>query len=154
MDYVEARIAEQNHLKYGWPIPPHLADALERHSRGPSTPTSTNVNTSIGHAPNPSPAAAKPDARMAAGMGKLQEIDLGPEATERNIKLTEQAWRRMEGQADTAPEEETAGKRKPRRWQKRRNSEDKRRDMMVEAVLRESKRKYFSVLIPRISSVG
>lgn len=82
---------------------------------------------------------------MAAGMGKLQEIDLGPEAAARNVQLTEQARLRFKGHTENAvPETNTTEKRRPKRWQKRRNSEDERRDMMVEAVLRESKLGYFS----------
>ncbi|KAH7115321.1 hypothetical protein B0J11DRAFT_561860 [Dendryphion nanum] len=148
MDYVEARIAEQNHVKYGWPIPAHLAHAVRHLSLTNSTTPNTAakdapISASLAGAVTNKPA---PDARMAAGMGKLQEIDLGPEATARNIQLTEQARRRMEGlPAEPAVEEPaTNPKRKPRRWQKRRNSEDMRRDQMVEAVLRESKLEYFA----------
>lgn len=74
-------------------------------------------------------------------MGKLQEVDLGPSARER----TEVEWRKLEGVEDV---EQTGGKvrlgrnGKPRRPPKRRNSEDLRRDQMVEAVLREAKRMF------------
>jgi hypothetical protein len=77
--------------------------------------------------------------RIAAGMGKLQEVDLGPEAAAR----TQQAWKQLQG---GLPEKESTAKvrlgrdGKPRRAPKRRNSDDVRRDQMVEAVLRESKR--------------
>lgn len=76
----------------------------------------------------------------------MQEIDLGPEATARNIERTEQARRKMEGYIEPVveepPDKRHLGKDgKPRkRWQKRRNSEDIRRDEMVEAILREAKR--------------
>ena len=76
--------------------------------------------------------------RLAAGMGKLQEIDLGPGSTSR----AEAAWKKLEGgQGGETP----AGKArvgrdgKPRRQHKRRNSEDIRRDAMVDEVLREAK---------------
>lgn len=82
---------------------------------------------------------------MAAGLGQIQEIDLGPEASERNIQRTEEARRRLAGVAVETPEEAPRDKEKPgksgrrRRQQKRRNSEDMRRDMLVEAVLSEAK---------------
>ncbi|KAK5018283.1 hypothetical protein LTR39_001072 [Cryomyces antarcticus] len=84
--------------------------------------------------------------RQPAGLGKLQEIDLGPDATLRNIARTEAATRRLEnGQVDEI--EAPVGKvrlgkdGKPWRGRKRRNSEDVKRDKLVEEVLRESKRK-------------
>ncbi|KAL2358459.1 hypothetical protein BJ546DRAFT_959909 [Cryomyces antarcticus] len=82
--------------------------------------------------------------RQPAGLGKLQEIDLGPDATLRNIARTEAATRRLEnGQVDEI--EAPVGKvrlgkdGKPWRGRKRRNSEDVKRDKLVEEVLRESK---------------
>jgi hypothetical protein len=71
-------------------------------------------------------------------MGKLQEVDLGPDAAARS----QQAWEQLQGGPS---EKESTGKvrlgrdGKPRRQPKRRNSDDIRRDQMVEAVLRESK---------------
>lgn len=82
-------------------------------------------------------------------MGKLQEIDLGPEATARNIQRTEEAWRRLEsGQPDIAQDEPPSKVRlgrdgKPWWGRNKRNSEDLRRDRMVEEVLREAKLDYF-----------
>lgn len=82
---------------------------------------------------------------MAAGLGKLQEIDLGPEASARNIQRTDEARRRLEGMPPEPAEAESGNTVQPRppvkrrRWQQRRNSDDLRRDMMVEAVLREAK---------------
>jgi hypothetical protein len=84
-------------------------------------------------------------------MGKLQEVDLGPEASQRNLAMIEEARKRGEGytrdtgvKAGDGKEQQKPGKR--RRWQKRRNSEDLRRDMAVEAVLKEAKRT--STLLP------
>ena len=77
-------------------------------------------------------------------MGKLQEIDLGPASTSR----AEAAWKKLEG---GQAEENPAGKvrvgrdGKPRRQHKRRNSEDIRRDAMVDAVLREAKRAFHNI---------
>jgi len=82
--------------------------------------------------------------RQPAALGKLQEVDLGPDATSLNVARTEAAKRRMEG-VDGEPEEITGKLRlgkngKPRRTRRRRNSGDIKRDKLVEEVLRESKR--------------
>ncbi|MCJ1397660.1 hypothetical protein MMC11_000856 [Xylographa trunciseda] len=81
--------------------------------------------------------------RQPAALGKLHEIDLGPDATLKNIARTEAAKRRLEGGEEEV--EEGTGKvrlrkdGKPFRSRKRRNSEDVKRDKIVEEVLRESK---------------
>ncbi|MCJ1437964.1 hypothetical protein MMC27_007351 [Xylographa pallens] len=81
--------------------------------------------------------------RQPAALGKLHEIDLGPDATLRNIARTEAAKRRLEG--GEAEVEEGMGKvrlrkdGKPYRSRRRRNSEDVKRDKLVEEVLRESR---------------
>ena len=81
--------------------------------------------------------------RQPAALGKLHEIDLGPDATLRNIALTEAAQRKLDG---LEPEiDESTGKvrlrrdGKPWRPRKRRNSQDVKRDKLVEEVMRESK---------------
>lgn len=90
--------------------------------------------------------------RQPAALGKLHEIDLGPDATLRNIARTEAAKKRLE---DGTPEaEEGVGKirrrrdGKPWRGRKRRNS-DIKRDKLVEEVMKESRRK----LTCRLASV-
>ena len=81
--------------------------------------------------------------RQPAALGKLHEIDLGPDATLRNIARTEAAQRKLEGIEPDV--EETGGKVRLRRdgkpygWRKRRNSNDLKRDKLVEEVMRESK---------------
>ncbi|KAF2426193.1 hypothetical protein EJ08DRAFT_663381 [Tothia fuscella] len=83
--------------------------------------------------------------RQPAGVGKLLEIDLGPDATLKNIARTQAAQKRLEA---GEPEAQNAGpQRKPRlgrdgkpwRSRKRRNSEDIARDKMVEDIMRESR---------------
>lgn len=81
--------------------------------------------------------------RQPATLGKLQEIDLGPDATARNIAATQAAKRRLAGEL---PEPVEAPQRvrlrpdgKPWRQRRRRNSEDVKRDQLVEEVMRESK---------------
>lgn len=94
--------------------------------------------------------------RQPAGLGKLQEIDLGPDATAQNIARTEAATRRLENGAVAVNEEEAAregkvrlGKDgKPWKGKKRRNSEDVKRDMLVEEVLRESRLEIYDELEP------
>ena len=81
--------------------------------------------------------------RQPAALGKLHEIDLGPDATLRNIARTEAAKRRLEG-GEVEVEEVTGKVRlrkdgKPYRSRRRRNSEDVKRDKLVEEVLRESR---------------
>ncbi|KAL8808480.1 MAG: hypothetical protein Q9182_000031 [Xanthomendoza sp. 2 TL-2023] len=83
--------------------------------------------------------------RQPAALGKLHEIDLGLDATLKNIARTEAAKRRLEG---GEPEiEEAMGKvrlrkdGKPWRGRRRRNSDDVKRDRLVEEVMKESRRK-------------
>lgn len=83
--------------------------------------------------------------RQPAALGKLHEIDLGPDATLRNIARTEAAKRRLEGGGVIEIEEGVQKVRlrrdgKPWRGRKRRNSEDVKRDKLVEEVMRESRR--------------
>lgn len=85
--------------------------------------------------------------RQPAGLGKLQEIDLGPDATAQNIARTEAATKMFGafGERTQSQEAEKSGKvrmgrdGKPWRGRKRRNSEDIKRDRLVEEVLRESR---------------
>lgn len=81
--------------------------------------------------------------RQPAALGKLHEIDLGPDATLKNIARTEAAQRKLEGMEPEV--DETTGKVRLRRdgrpygWRKRRNSNDVKRDKLVEEVMRESR---------------
>ena len=81
--------------------------------------------------------------RQPAALGKLHEIDLGPDAKLRNIALTEAAQRKLEGlepEVDQSTGKVRLGRDgKPRRPRRRRNSEDVKRDKLVEEVMRESK---------------
>ncbi|EFE38654.1 hypothetical protein TRV_06703 [Trichophyton verrucosum HKI 0517] len=79
--------------------------------------------------------------RQPATLGKLHEIDLGPDSKLQNIARTEAATRNLAKGDSAAPEdEETVNKGKQTRGgRRRRNSEDIMRDRLVEEVLRESK---------------
>jgi hypothetical protein len=98
----------------------------------------TSASTLSQAVENQSPADVEHSIRMAAGMGKIEEVDIGPVT-----KRTDEKWRRLE---NGEFEQIATGKvrlgrdGKPRRPPKRRNSDDVRRDQMVEAVLSEAKR--------------
>lgn len=80
--------------------------------------------------------------------GRLQEVDLGEEVRMRNAAMTEQARRRLAGEA-LDDESEGSSKRprigkdgKPWRPRKRRASDDIKRDQLVEELMRENRRKF------------
>ena len=96
-------------------------------------------------------AQGKPVAQPAM-QGKLMEIDLGDEARARNVAMTERARRRALGEAVDEGEDASAGLSRPRkvrlgrdgkpwRGRNRRNSEDVKRDQLVEEFLKENRRK-------------
>lgn len=154
-------MAEENHRQYGWPIPPHLQAIVARLS--PSTPSGYDAEPSSyrqhsqnqQNQQNQSGEEAKKaeSSRVAAGQNALQEIDLGPEASARNLARIEEARRRMENmpaqlevpavRSGQQPTASSSTKHPSRRH--RRNSEDLRRDALVDAVLSESKRTPFLI---------
>lgn len=88
--------------------------------------------------------------RQAATVGQIQEVDLGPDASARNIAMTEAAMRRFgdhNGRYSPAPAPEMTskprigrdGQPQPLPRKKRRGSDDMKRDELVEALLRENK---------------
>jgi hypothetical protein len=119
----------------------------------PSYPTN-NDNTQPTESDSNSHDARQSGKRSAqrdpASLGKIQEIDLGADASIRNAERTENAIRRAwNGETLPDPDEKPPKPRKLRlgrdgkpmkpRPRKRRNSEDIKRDQLVEEVLRESK---------------
>jgi hypothetical protein len=139
-------LAEQNYRQYGWPIPKHLQSTVAaiapdlKHTFIASSIQATAANSARDN-------DAEHSNRIAAGQGKLQEVDLGPDATAR----THENWKRLEGnnpETEKAPKVRLGRDGKPRRGPKRRNSDDIRRDQMVEAVLREAKRTSALALSP------
>ncbi|KAJ5934575.1 hypothetical protein N7466_004122 [Penicillium verhagenii] len=76
-----------------------------------------------------------------ATLGKLHEIDLGEEATMRNIERTEAARKRLQGGEDTKNTGDTGRSGTDKSWRnrKRRTSADIERDRLVEEVMRESR---------------
>lgn len=90
-----------------------------------------------------------------ATLGKLHEVDLGEETKKRNIARTQEATRRLQGDGSAVEvEEEEAvggGGKKKVKGRRRRNSQDIQRDKLVEEVLKESRRMFFSpFLVHRI----
>ena len=83
--------------------------------------------------------------RQPASLGKLHEIDLGAEARRRNIERTQAAVEGRPSEHEEQKEEPVKmrlcrdGKFRPRRRRKRRNSEDIKRDEIVEDMFRESR---------------
>ncbi|KAL8739832.1 MAG: hypothetical protein Q9190_007402 [Brigantiaea leucoxantha] len=123
-------------------IDSELAKRLQGHDR--STNSSNDPSSSALSLNGASTGASVQ--RQPAALGKLHEIDLGPDATLTNIARTEAAKKRLEcGMVET--EEEGGGKvrlrrdGKPWRRRRRRNSDDIKRDKLVEEVMKESRRK-------------
>lgn len=142
-------MAEKNNRLYGWPIPKHLEVVAARIRADLENGTSLAVSKPRASAITPEVTkdgltgeGRVTDDRHAAGMGRLHEVDLGPDATARNIQRTEEAWKRLEGgqvgSLEDASKVRLGRDGKPRRRQ-RRTSEDIRRDQLVEAVLSEAK---------------
>jgi len=126
----------------------YIDSELAKRRRGQShagTNPSTNGHGSLDAS---TPGGASKDRlpqRQPAALGKLHEIDLGPDATLRNIARTEAAKRRLEAGEEVELQEAVQKVRlrkdgKPWRGRRRRNSEDVKRDRLVEEVLRESRR--------------
>ncbi|KAI0404361.1 hypothetical protein F4802DRAFT_598323 [Xylaria palmicola] len=92
------------------------------------------------------PAATGGDGKHTALTGKLLEVDLGDEVRSRNAAMTDRARRKLQGLA--VEDEDEAGRPKkvrlgrdgkPWRPRNRRNSDDVKRDQLVEEILRENR---------------
>ena len=119
-------MAEKNFRQYAWPIPEHLQASVAAIAPDLRHTFTITSSTSAIPAGADTPANVEHSNRLATGQGKLQEVDLGPDATAR---------RREEPGSRARRDKYGYAWRNP----KRRNSEDMRRDQMVEAVLREAK---------------
>ncbi|KAF2027225.1 hypothetical protein EK21DRAFT_102661 [Setomelanomma holmii] len=144
--YTKARLAEQNYRQYGWPILPHLQATVAEIA--PDLKRTFTVTFSKQETPAEAQSAAEIEQsiRMAVGNGRIEEVDIGPIQ-----KRTDEKWRRLE---NGEFEQIATGKLrlgrdgKPRRPPKRRNSDDIRRDQMVDAVLSEAKLDFFDAQAP------
>lgn len=153
----QAQTLTQSRTAY---IDTHLA----RLRSGPSPSTLTTLS------PSHLPATTTPSASLAAAqrqpatVGRLQEIDLGPSAAARNVLATEAATRTLRGEPAPAPASPPAevvptkprlgrdGRPLRKRAPKRRNSEDVKRDRIVEDLLRENRRTPSLLRLPRSPS--
>ncbi|OWP06985.1 hypothetical protein B2J93_7719 [Marssonina coronariae] len=114
-----------------------------------SSAAATGSGSASGHARSKGDMAETQ--RQPATIGKLQEIDLGDEARNRNIERTNNARRRLGGEVvEESVGEDEGGRRRKKKvrlnrdgsvWvpRKRRGSDDIKRDQLVEAVLRENR---------------
>ncbi|KAF1942496.1 hypothetical protein EJ02DRAFT_375503 [Clathrospora elynae] len=147
-EYVEARMAEKNHRQYGWPIPRHLQASVAAIAPDLKHTFTSTTSTQGAIAGPDNPADKGHSNRLAAGQGKLQEVDLGPEATAR----TEQAWKRLDNGEPEPPTSKARRHQYGFAWRRPKGngktSEDIRRDQMVEDILREAKLDYFDSTAP------
>ncbi|KAI0600162.1 hypothetical protein F4775DRAFT_93624 [Biscogniauxia sp. FL1348] len=134
-EYIEAELAKRHSAETA------AKAALQRQS---SSQSDANATSSAGAA-----GLKLPDKNRAL-LGKLMEVDLGEESRSRNLARTDRAWRKLRGEAVDEEEEEDGaaasskkvrlGKDgKPWRPRNRRNSDDIRRDQLVEELLRENR---------------
>lgn len=88
-------------------------------------------------------AAVQLHSRDPATDGKLQEIDLGTDASTRNAGMAQGAThgRPLQPSAQGPTKARLGRDGKPRRKRWRRGSEDVKRDEIVEAIMKETKRK-------------
>lgn len=127
----------------------YIESEMARRRLGQALPAPSNIMSSthdLLDCEDPGPSDMPTSQRQPAALGKIHEIDLGRDASLRNQQRTELAMRRARGE-EVPPEEPVVVKKprlgrngKPRRGPKRRNSDDVKRDQLVEQVLHESRR--------------
>lgn len=127
------------------------SELAKRRAAEAHTLSHTTTSSSTAHPSSPVAAQTKKETevqRQPASLGKLQEIDLGAEARDKNVAQTERARRLLDGEViEDEPPQKPAKVRlgpdgKPwRSRKKRRGSDDIKRDRLVEDILRENRRK-------------
>lgn len=129
-------------------IDSEMAKRYQPHAQVPNSdiaqPTSKEVTANLSF-------HGQQQQREPASLGKLHEIDLGQEATLRNIARTEAATRKLAGDEDfpsggadiVSGATRSAPGGKSRRARQQRTDADIERDRLVEEVLRESKCELF-----------
>ncbi|CAK7214389.1 hypothetical protein SCUCBS95973_002130 [Sporothrix curviconia] len=135
-EYVDAQLAKR-----------HLAEATQAHG-GPSTgpgPAAGGSGAGVSGPGGPSSTEAREQLAM---KGKLHEIDLGAEARARNVAMTERATQRLRGAGDNTDDSpDNKQLQPPPRLgrdgkplaRKRRDSDDIKRDQLVEQFLHENR---------------
>lgn len=137
MEYIDSELAKRRRVEEG------QASSSTTHSFG----------TGNGNGNRPTIGEVKVSTtevhRQPAALGKLVEVDLGEEARRINEERTQRKLRGEKISDDDArgpkkPAKVRLGRDgKPWRGRKKRNSEDIRRDALVDDVLKESRRKFF-----------
>ncbi|KAI0012153.1 P-loop containing nucleoside triphosphate hydrolase protein [Xylariaceae sp. FL0662B] len=150
---VNKRFAPQTGLS-GELVNKHMTEYIEaelarRYNATSSTQAAARVNRSSdqpGLVSHTSTLDLKRPDQHTALQGKLMEIDLGDEARSRNEAMTERATRRLQGESVEDDEQSARPKKvrlgkdgKPWRPRNRRNSDDIRRDQLVEEILKENR---------------
>ncbi|KZL88200.1 mrna splicing factor rna helicase [Colletotrichum incanum] len=166
---IAKRFAPQTGTAAATIVNKHMMEYIESHlsnRKSPAAQPTTNpppLASTVSHtsasAPSsapPPPPAADPDPKNHPIMqGKLMEVDLGDEVRARNQAMTEKAARRLLGEVDSADADNPDGRRakkprlgrdgKPWRSRNRRNSDDIKRDQLVEEILRENRLDVYDV---------
>ncbi|KAL1852041.1 hypothetical protein Daus18300_012323 [Diaporthe australafricana] len=131
-EYIESELARRHAAEKATE-----AENLQRQPSQPTSSTGADPTKQLGERPTMH--------------GKLQEVDLGEEVRMRNANMTEQARRRLAGEAIES-EDDGSRKRarigkdgKPWRGRKRRGSDDVKRDQLVEELMRENKLDVYDV---------
>jgi len=126
-------------------------------------PPTTLPKTTIPSKDATSPQPTKP--RDPERLGRIQEVDLGPAAAQRNIERTEAAKRNLESSSHTPELSIELPRRKirlgrdgkpyvPRRFRDRRTDADLERDKAVEDIMRESNLAFYDDGEPEIGEAG
>lgn len=132
----------------------YIESELARRHAADKAAQAASASQQLGSSSTATPTSADPTKQVGDGptlQGRLQEVDLGEEVRMRNAAMTEQARRRLAGEA--VDEESDGSKRvrigkdgKPFRTRKRRASEDIKRDQLVEELMRENRRMFLLYL--------
>ncbi|KXH66903.1 hypothetical protein CSAL01_03680 [Colletotrichum salicis] len=144
MEYIESHLSNRN------PPPPSSEQSTSQHQAAATNPSTTTASAST----------ETPDPKNHPIMqGKLMEVDLGDEVRARNQAMTEKAARRLLGEAVDDDGSGNGGRRakkprlgrdgKPWRPRNRRNSDDVKRDQLVEEILRENRLDVYDVPKPQ-----
>ncbi|KAI1659890.1 hepatocellular carcinoma-associated antigen 59-domain-containing protein [Daldinia decipiens] len=159
-EYIEAELAKR-HNAVALSSNPAARSSNRGHQQQqqPATATTTAIATAT------VTAVPRPEQQNRALQGQLMEIDLGDEARSRNEALTERARRKLHGEAieDDDEQQQQSGRPKkvrlgrdgkPWRSRNRRNSDDIKRDQLVEEILRESRLDVYEAPTPPPAAPG
>ncbi|KAI0864200.1 hypothetical protein F4860DRAFT_465364 [Xylaria cubensis] len=136
-EYIEAELAKRHRM---------ASDPRKLRASSSSSDQSGSGTATHGGGGESTAAADKGEEKHTALTGKLLEVDLGDEVRSRNAVMTDRARRKLQG---LAVEDEESAERprkvrlgrdgKPWRPRNRRNSDDVKRDQLVEEILRENR---------------